>query len=67
MIFNYFDPGLGAMIVQALVAAGAAIALFSKTAMHKIKSILGINKNDDLYDDIDIENDNEDDQSSRKN
>ncbi len=30
MNFLYFDPGLGAMIVQAVVAAAAGILLFSR-------------------------------------
>jgi hypothetical protein len=58
--FLYFDPGLGAMIVQAIVAAAAGILLFSKTAMYKIKTLLGITKpQDDTYDSIDIEEDEE--------
>ena len=60
MQFLYFDPGLGAMIVQALVAAAAGILLFSKNAMYKVKSFLGIKKNED-YDSIDIEEDTESD------
>ena len=56
MNFLYFDPGLGAMIVQALVAAAAGIVLFSKGIMYKIKSFLGIAKDqDDVYDSIDID------------
>ena len=30
MQFLYFDPGLGAMIVQAIVAVVAGVVLFSK-------------------------------------
>lgn len=55
MFFLYFDPGLGAMIVQALVAAAAGILLFSKNAMYKIKSVLGLTKRVDKEDSIDIE------------
>ncbi len=56
IIFLYFDPGLGAMIVQALVAAAAGILLFSKGVMYKVKSFFGlIKKEDDTYDSIDIE------------
>lgn len=52
----YFDPGLGAMIVQGIVAFAAGILLFSKNAMYKIKSFLGLVKEeDDTYDSIDIE------------
>lgn len=64
MPFLYFDPGLGAMIAQAVVAAAAAVALFSKSVMYKIKSILGLHKDqdDDLFEDIDhIEDENGDD------
>ena len=50
----YFDPGLGAMIVQALVAAVAGFVLFSKNAMFKIKSFFGLVK-EDTYDSIDVE------------
>ena len=57
MHFLYFDPGLGAMIIQAVVAAVAGVILFSKNLMYKIKSFLGITKpqEDDLFDDINIE------------
>jgi hypothetical protein len=57
MHFLYFDPGLGAMIIQAIVAAVAGVILFSKNLMYKIKSFLGISKpqDDELFDDINIE------------
>lgn len=56
IIFLYFDPGLGAMLVQGLVAAAAGILLFSKGVMYKVKSFFGlIKKEDDTYDSIDIE------------
>lgn len=56
MNFLYFDPGLGAMLVQALVAAAAGILLFSKSVMYKVKSFFGLVKeNEDTYDSIDIE------------
>lgn len=59
MISLYFDPGLGAMIVQAIVAAAAGILLFSKNVMYKIKSFFGLVKEEDKeYNSIDIE-DNE--------
>ena len=50
----YFDPGLGAMIVQAIVAAIAGVVLFSKNVMFKIKTFLGLEKRSktDAYDDI---------------
>lgn len=61
MHFLYFDPGTGAMIVQALVAAAAGILLFSKNVMYKIKTLLGIApKEEDEYDSIDIVEENED-------
>lgn len=44
MMFLYFDPGLGAMIVQAIVAAAAGIVLFSKNFMYKVKSFFGLTK-----------------------
>lgn len=57
MYFLYFDPGLGAMLIQALVAAVAAIILFSKNLMFKIKSFLGLIKDtdQDLFDDIGVD------------
>jgi len=58
--FLYFDPGLGAMIVQAIVAAIAGFLLFSKNLIYKIKLFFGlVNRNDeDLFDDIDVEDSN---------
>ena len=56
MNFLYFDPGLGAMIVQAVVAAAAGILLFSKGVMYKVKSFFGLVKEkEDAYDSIDID------------
>jgi hypothetical protein len=56
MNFLYFDPGLGAMIVQAVVAAAAGVLLFSKGVMYKVKSFFGLIKEEDnTYDSIDIE------------
>lgn len=61
MTFLYFDPGIGAMIVQGIVAAVAGIVLLSKTAMFKIKSFLGIaKKEDDLFEDIHVEDSKKD-------
>ena len=55
MHFLYFDPSIGAMIVQAIVAAVAGVILFSKGLMFKIKSFFGLVKSDDdLFDDIDV-------------
>ena len=57
MHFLYFDPGLGAMIIQAVIAAVAGFILFSKNMMYKIKLFLGLVKESDeeLFDDINIE------------
>ena len=57
MHFLYFDPGLGAMIVQAVVAAVAGVVLFSKGLMYKIKTLLGFSKNqeEEMFDEIEIE------------
>ncbi|PSG86073.1 hypothetical protein [Aurantibacter aestuarii] len=65
MTLLYFDPGLGAMIIQALVAAVAAVVLFSKNLMFKIKSFFGLIKHeeDDMFGDIDV-NKKEDDTSN---
>lgn len=54
MSLLYFDPGLGAMIVQGVVAAAAAVFLFSKNALYKIKLFFGLIKEDE-YDSIDID------------
>jgi len=54
MTFLYFDPGLGAMIAQGLVAIVAGVVLFSKNALFKIKSMLGLIK-EDTYEGIDID------------
>jgi len=57
MYFLYFDPGLGAMLIQAVVAAVAAVVLFSKNLMFKVKSFLGLIKetDQDLFDDISVD------------
>ncbi len=56
IISLYFDPGLGAMIVQGIVAFAAGILLFSKNAMYKVKAFFGLLKDeDDKYDSIDID------------
>ncbi|PKG51121.1 MULTISPECIES: hypothetical protein [Olleya] len=62
----YFDPGLGAMIIQSIVAAVAAILLFSKNIMYKVKVFLGMDKkeNDDLFDDINVK-DSDTDKTSK--
>jgi len=56
MTFLYFDPGLGAMIIQTIIAAVAGVILFSKNLMHKIKVFFGMAKpiEDDVFDDIEI-------------
>ncbi len=46
---------MGAMLVQGLVAAAAGILLFSKGVMYKVKSFLGLTKEEeDTYDSIDV-------------
>jgi len=57
MNFLYFDPAMGAMIVQAIVAAVAGVLLFSKNVLFKMKVLLGIVKQSDkeLFDDMNIE------------
>ncbi len=52
--FLYFDAGIAAMIVQGAVAAAAAVILFSKNALYKIKLFFGLVKEED-YDSIDID------------
>lgn len=66
MHFLYFDPGLGAMIVQAVVAAAAGVLLFSKNVMYKVKAFFGLlKKEDDIYDSIDIEDKNKENNDDR--
>ncbi len=61
MNFLYFDPGLGAMIVQAVVAAAAGVLLFSKGAWYKVKAFFGLLKEEeDTYDSIDMDEDTDD-------
>jgi len=57
MHFLYFDPSLGAMIVQAIVATVAGVVLFSKNLVYKIKLFFGIVKENenDLFDDINVD------------
>jgi hypothetical protein len=43
----YFDPGLGAMIAQAAIAAFAGFVLFYKTIISIVKGWLGMNPKDD--------------------
>ena len=54
--FLYFDPGLGAMIIQAIVAAVAGVLLFSKNLLYKVKVFFGLVKPHDkeLFDDINV-------------
>lgn len=54
LIFLYFDPGTGALVVQLLVAAGASVMLFYKKISTGIKSFFGKKKQQDLLGDIDI-------------
>lgn len=57
MQFLYFDPGLGAMLIQAIVAGVAGVILFSKNLMYNIKSFLGLTKKEDIdmFDDINVD------------
>lgn len=59
MIFLYFDPGLGAMIIQAIVAAVAGVLVFSKNALYKVKLLLGVTKKKRMdIDDIEVKESN---------
>jgi hypothetical protein len=58
MHFLYFDAGLGAMLIQAIVAAVAGIALFYKSIKYKVRSIFGMDKNtteNEVFDDINMD------------
>ena len=57
----YFDPGLGAMIAQAAIAAFAGFVLFYKTVIATVKGWLGMNNQekdsfDEAYENEDEEN-----------
>ncbi|MEP5340507.1 MAG: hypothetical protein ABJL44_02850 [Algibacter sp.] len=69
MHFLYFDPGLGAMIIQAVVAAVAGVLLFSRNLLYKVKLFLGISKSteNDLFDDIDIDDSETETKKSSEN
>ncbi len=66
MYILYFDPSLGALIVQAIVATVAGVILFSKGLIFKIKSFFGLirNNDDELFDDININDSDLDNKSS---
>ncbi len=55
--FLYFDPGTGAMLVQFVVAASAAVVLFYKRIVASVKAFFGHKTTPDLMGDIDIEED----------
>jgi hypothetical protein len=66
MQFLYFYPGLGAMIIQAIVATVAGVVLFSKNLMYKIKLLLGLAKppKEDIFEDIEIKDSDIENKSS---
>jgi hypothetical protein len=45
-LIQYFDPGLGAMIAQAAIAALAGFVFFYKTCIATIRNWLGMDKED---------------------
>jgi len=55
LFFLYFDPGTGALVVQALAATAAAGVLFYKKIMMKVQSLFGKKQEQDLMGTIDIE------------
>ncbi len=66
MYLLYFDPSLGVLIVQAIVATVAGVILFSKGLVFKIKSFFGLTKDNDneLFDDINVKDSDLDNKSS---
>ena len=62
----YFDPSLGALIVQAIIATVAGVILFSKGLIFKIKLFFGFTKDNDneLFDDINVKDSDLDNKSS---
>ena len=55
----YLDPGTGSIILQGLIAALAAGAVFIKMYWYKLLNLFGIKKKDDT--------DNKQDQNNKKN
>ena len=55
----YFDPGLGAMIIQGLVAIVSGVLLFYKSIAFKVKTFFGVNNGPSEYGSIDIELDSD--------
>lgn len=56
VMFLYFDPGLGALILQFLIAVVAGVALFYRSVMAKIRSIFGLGQSQkDIFDDMDAD------------
>lgn len=52
-MFLYFDPGLGALLLQFFIAVVAGIALFYRKVTDKIKAFFGMKKErKDIFDDI---------------
>lgn len=45
MINLYIDPGTGMILIQLIISGFAAIAVFYKKILNKIKSLFGKNKN----------------------
>lgn len=57
--FLYFDPGTGALVVQAVVAVGASVMLFYRRIVNGVKSVFGKKQEKDLMGDIDDTTDGE--------
>ncbi|MCC9073651.1 hypothetical protein LNQ49_18895 [Flavobacterium sp. F-65] len=59
MTLLYFDPGTGALIVQFLAAAVAAVLMFYRTVLHKVKRVFGIEtkREEDFMDEADSKED----------
>lgn len=57
--FLYFDPGTGALVVQAVVAVGASVLLFYRRVVNGVKSVFGKKQEQDLMGGIDDTTDGE--------
>jgi len=49
--YAYIDPGTGSMVLQGILAAFMAAALFIKFSWRKIMAFLGIKKDNDVTED----------------
>lgn len=57
----YFDPGVGSLIIQAVIASLAVIGGYFAIAKTKLKNLFGKGKNEDVATDADADKTEQDD------